>query len=494
MASAWAPTRVVLLTLAACLPRASYCQTPPLADSLQLGDVTFSGSFRTKVQGWDWFQPSSGDNIYAISLSVLRFGFSQDRGAWGWNAEFAVPILLGLPADPVGSGPQQGSLGFGGSYFLANGGNRNTAMIFPKQLYVKFNSLDGSTANKLQIGRFEFIDGSEVAPQNDTLAALRTYRVNGRLISNFGITESGRSMDGISYSYAAQAGTFEVMAAVPTRGVFQVDGWGWNRIGVGYASFTREWSSGRHLADTRLFAIEYDDWRHIVKVDSRPAAARAADLNNIRINTFGGHTAHVFDAPAATFDALLWAAAQTGRWGLLRQRAGAVDGEAGIQPKLLPSLRPWLRGGYFWGSGDGNPNDNTHGTFFQILPNPRPFARFPFFNMMNNEDAFAILILRPHPKIRLDSEFHSLRLASAADLWYSGGGAFQPWTFGYTGRNISGRRSLANLYDTSVDYRVNSRLTLIGYGAYAQGLAAIGAIYPTGKDARFGYLEALFRF
>src|SRR6266849_6789152 len=91
------------------------------------------------------------------------------------------------------------------------------------------------------------------------------------------------------------------------------------------------------------------------------------------------------------------------------------------------------------------------------------FARVPFFNMMNNEDAFGVLILRPHAKITLSSEFHSLHLSNPADLWYSGGGAFQPWTFGFTGRAAPGRKSLANLYDMSADYRVNSRFTLSAY-------------------------------
>ena len=54
-------------------------------------------------------------------------------------------------------------------------------------------------------------------------------------------------------------------------------------------------------------------------------------------------------------------------------------------------------------------------------------------------------------------------------LWYAGGGVFQPWSFGYTGRATGGQRSLANLYDTSVDYRVNPRLTLTAYFGYAQG-------------------------
>ena len=111
--------------------------------------------------------------------------------------------------------------------------------------------------------------------------------------------------------------------------------------------------------------------------------------------------------------------------------------------------------------------------------------------MMNTEDRFGILILRPHPKVTVSSEFHSLRLSDANDLWYSGGGAYQPWTFGYTGRSTSGRRSLGNLYDTGVDYRVNRKLTLSGYFGYTQGLAAMEQIYPSRQGRKFGYLELL---
>jgi hypothetical protein len=85
-------------------------------------------------------------------------------------------------------------------------------------------------------------------------------------------------------------------------------------------------------------------------------------------------------------------------------------------------------------------------------------------------------------------------LSEANDLWYSGGGVFQPWTFGYTGRSTSGRKSLANLYDTTFEYRVNRKITIAAYMGYAQGLAAIEQIYPQGGTGRFGYLELLQRF
>jgi hypothetical protein len=469
---------------------------PPAPDPApsKIGSITFSGSLRSRVYFWDWFEPAAGNNDYQYSGNILRLGLSQNRDTWDWNAEFAVPFMLGLPVNATGAGPQQGALGLGSNYASANGGVQNTAMFFPKQLFVRFDSLGGSRRHSLQIGRFEFLDGSEFAPKNATLAALKSGRIAQRLIGNFGFSDVGRSFDGVHYAYGTARDNFTFVGAVPTRGVFQVDGWGSNRIGFGYAAYTHQWGSGRHAADTRLFLIEYDDFRHILKTDSRPLAVRRGDLANIRIETFGGHSLHALETSAGTFDALLWGAVQTGRWGYQTQRAGAADIEGGFQPKVLKPLKPWLRGGFTYGSGDGNPNDNRHETFFQILPTPRPYARFPFYNMMNTEDRYGILLLRPHAKVTISSEFHALRLSDANDFWYSGGGAYQPWTFGYTGRSTAGRRSLGNLYDTGVDYRVNGGFTLSAYLGFTQGLAAMKQIYPAGKNGTFSYLEFLKRF
>lgn len=461
---------------------------------LKLGDVTVNGSLRSRVYFWDWFQPASGNNNYAYSGNILRVAFSQKNHAWDWDAEFAVPFLLGLPTNATGTGPQQGALGLGSNYAAANPGTQNTAMLFPKQLFVRFDGLGGDKRHVLQIGRFEFQDGSELAPKNATLATLKRDRVSQRLIGTFGFSDVGRSFDGLHYSYGTTKDNFTFVAAIPTRGVFQTDGWGWNRVGFGYAAYTREWGRGRHAADTRVFFIEYDDWRHILKTDNRALAARRGDLDNIRIDTFGAHTLHTVETKSGTLDFLLWGALQTGRWGVEAQRAGAMNVEGGVQPKILPRVKPWLRGGFTWGSGDGNPNDKTHGTFFQLLPTPRPYARFPFFNMMNTADAFGALILRPHPKVTLSSEFHSLRLSDPNDLWYSGGGVFQPWTFGYSGRATAGRRSLGNLYDANLEFRVRRNVVATGYFGFTQGLAVMEQIYPRGKDGGFGYLELLYRF
>jgi hypothetical protein len=108
---------------------------------------------------------------------------------------------------------------------------------------------------------------------------------------------------------------------------------------------------------------------------------------------------------------------QTGSWGKLAQRAGAFVGEAGWKPPIK-MLKPWLSAGYSYGSGDRNPNDSHHGTFFQVLTTPLQYARFPFYNMMNNEDWYGSLNLQPISKVTLRSEAHALRRASASDLWH----------------------------------------------------------------------------
>lgn len=466
---------------------------PPDADSVKLGGITFTGSLRLRLYDWNWFQGDSANNSYLYSGNLLRVGLSQSLDSLDWQLEFAVPFLLGLPANAVAPGTQ-GQLGLGASYYVSNSRSQYAAMAFPKQGFVRFKSLGGDSNQSLRVGRFEFLDGSEVTPSDPTLAAVKRDRVDQRLIGNFGWSDVGRSFDGVQYLDARPSGTFTFVGAVPTRGVFQTDGWGDNDVAFGYAAFTKPWGSGRHSAETRLMGIYYDDWRSVLKTDNRPLALRRTDFDNIRIFTFGGHHLSAVRTRPGTLDFLAWAVGQTGNWGRLAQRAYAMDFESGFQPAILPRLKPWLRGGYTRGSGDGNPNDNVHGTFFQLLPTPRPFARFPFFNMMNNNDVMGSLILRPHKDVTLSSEFHALSLANANDLWYSGGGVFQPWTFGYTGRPTGGAKSLANLIDTNLEYRIRPAVTATAYVGYAVGRTVMAVIYPHGKNGALGYLELNYKF
>jgi predicted heme/steroid binding protein len=129
-----------------------------------------------------------------------------------------------------------------------------------------------------------------------------------------------------------------------------------------------------------------------------------------------------------------------------------------------------------------------------VLPTPRTYARFPFFNSMNNSDAFVEVMLRPNKNFIIRSDVHDLWLSSNKDLWYTGGGAFQPWTFGYSGRPSNGKSGLATLYDISGDYKWRYGISLGLYFGYAQGHDVIKAIYPANSNGALGFTEINYRF
>ena len=447
-----------------------------------------TGSVRARVEDWSWFEPQEGDGEYAFGHSLLRVGVGRQTPRDEWMLEIAQPTLFNAPKDAVRPAPE-GQLGLGASYRAANGSK--TADLFLKQGFYRWKN--PARGGQVRLGRFEFIEGLETMPQDPTLQALKRDRIAHRLIGNFGWSLVGRSFDGIHFSQRAGGGNATFLAARPTQGVFQLNGWSGLDINVLYAAYSRPLPSPDAPGDTRLFLIDYDDNRSIGKVDNRPAAVRDADRGDVHIQTLGGHYVRVFPVGRGRGDVLLWGAGQIGDWGAQRHRGTAAAIEVGYQP-AASRLQPWVRAGYFRSSGDGDPNDDRHGTFFPILPTPRIYARFPFFNQMNNQDAFLQVSMKPHAKWSLRADAHLLRLTSGSDLWYQGGGAFQSGTFGYAGRPSGGDRGLASLLDLSVDYQPSPSWTATLYAAVARGRGVVENIYPGGSDASLLYAEVMRRW
>ena len=472
--------------------RGALCQAPSRSSGsrnpapLTVGELNVSGTWRTRMESWDWFQDGSASSTYTFPHSLFRLSIGQNRSNMDWQMEAAVPMLFALPDDATAPAPQ-GQLGLGASYFAANGQRRNIARIFLKQGFVRFKE---GERRSLRVGRFEFLDGSEVTPKDPTLAAIEKTRITQRLIGNFGWSAVGRSFDGIQFTQNWRKNNFTFIAARATQGVFQADAMGELDVGFLYGSYTVPISRKNGGAELRIFGIGYDDPRGtVLKTDNRPLAVRQADHQDILLGTFGADYLQVFNtSTVGKFDFLLWGGVQTGSWGNQSDRAGAFVGEFGWQPPVK-RLAPWLSAGYSYGSGDGNPNDNKHTTFSQLLPTPRPYARFPFYDMQNNRDFYATVNLHPHRKVLLRSEAHALSLAERNDLWYLGGGPFQPQTFGYVGRPSGGQSKLANVWDLSVDYKIAPRFGVTVYFARAWGSSVIEHIYPNGANGQFGYVE-----
>lgn len=466
----------------------------PAPAPIKLGKVTLSGSLRLRFESWDWFESNTAENNYNFGAATLRVSLSQQLEKFEWQVEAAAPLLIGLPDNAIAPAPQ-GQLGLGATYFAANG--RQDGSIFIKQAFIRFKGIGGDKASSLKLGRFEFSDGSEITPGDASLATIKRDHISQRLIGPFGFTHVGRSLDGVHFFRNAKVGNFTFVGARPTEGVFQLRGWNELDVDFYYGSFNKGFKTKTSESDMRLFALHYHDGRRVLKTDNRSAALRTADVEKIRLTTVGGHYIGVTKAGSGKADALLWGAGQFGEWGRLDHRAAAIAAEAGYQfggNKTADKIKPWIRAGYFRSTGDGDPTDTTHGTFFQALPTPRIYARTPFFNLMNNEDSFVQLRLKPHAKLALRTDAHYLRLSSKRDLWFVGGGAFQKQTFGFVGRAVNNTKTLGTFVDVSADLTITPTTVMTFYLAGVRGGDVTETIYPAGKNLRFAYLELTKRF
>jgi len=456
---------------------------------LEAQALELRGNLRIRTEAWDWFTPSvPADESYAFVGTILRGGIGAQRPRYAWRVDLAVPILLGLPDNAVAP-PPQGQLGLGATYRAENG--KQEVGLLVKQAFVRLRLGRQAGAATLRLGRFEFNDAEETEPRNPALSLLKRSRIAQRLIGSFAFTHVGRSFDGIELARSSPGANFTLIAVKPTEGVFQLDGLAELDAGLVYVALTKAlFDAG---AEGRLFALYYRDGRGVLKTDNRPAAVRALDSQNIGVATLGAHYLHTFPMGPGMGDVLLWGAWQTGDWGEQRHGAVAVAAELGYRPREIP-LNPWLRAGYFHGRGDDSPGDDSHQTFFQVMPTPRPFARVPFYNLMNVRDVFAQILLRPSARWTLQADAHALRLAEPNDLWYSGGGAFDDESFGFVGRPGGGARSLAGLFDVSVDYHPSPRFGATLYLGRVRGDDVVRAVYPQGSGATFAYLELRRQF
>ncbi len=451
--------------------------------------VTVSVYDRTRVDAWQWFAAPPEQETYGYVESLVRLGVAQRVDHWDWQLELAQPAVLGLPDDSVSPVTAQGQLGLGATYYASND-NTDPAAAFLKQGFLRYH-FDGTDKN-LRIGRFEFFDGQETRAANMTIAWLQANRIAQRLIGNFGFSDAQRSFDGVDAHYGEGSWDVTAMAARADQGVFNMNGNPELNVDLQYLAFTRT-GLNQHLL-VRAFGVGYHDGRTgVTKTDNRALAVRAADHGNIRIGTYGGDLLLAAPVGPGNFDFLFWGTLQNGQWGALGHSAGAAAVEGGYQLTKV-STAPWLRGGWFRSTGDNNPNDNEHNTFFQILPTPRGYARDPFYNLMNSTDEFVQGMDQPIKKLALRSDLHWLQVTSANDLWYQGGGAYDNKVFGYTGRPANGHSSLASVADISADYQMTKAIALNFYYSHPWGKSVVGTIYPTDRDSQYGYVEFVYRW
>jgi hypothetical protein len=444
----------------------------------------------TRVEMWHYFEPNpgGGDPDYADIATRLHAGLERKTKKYELTGALQYVQFGGLPTNAFGPGP----LGTGPLYYQ-QGGN-NTASHGLSLRYLNAKVKDILPGWSIQGGRMAYASGTE-SPSGDTkIEAVKRQRVDSKLVGEFEWSMYQRSFDGVRTDLDRR--TFHATAAAfhPTQGGFSnkqnVD---IGDIGVYAGLFAVKPGPSFKHSDWETFVIQYDDDRPVA---ARPDnSGRTASSVNVHISTFGTMLIGAYPvAPGRQADVLVWAAAQTGDWYGQDHRAFAVTAEAGFQWTGAP-WKPWLRGGLTHASGDDNPLDNTHGTFFQILPTVRKYSLTATYAVMNLNDAFVQLLAAPRPAVSLRVDLHQLTLADRADRWYFGSGATQSsgTNFGYGTRPSLGHAGLGTVLEGSADYRVNSHWSVNGYLGVIRGGDVVTALFA-GRMLVFGYLENVLQF
>ena len=347
-------------------------------------------SLRARGEFWDWFKGTSGDSSYAYAATVAKLGLKWQQDLFDLHLEAQNTALMGLPDDASAPAPQ-GSFGLGAVY-LSHNRRQSDASVFLKQAHLTLKQL-GVPGLSLRGGRHSIAEGAEVLSKDPTIDWVKKMRVSQRLLGPFGWSHVGRSYDGFTLSWTKDAYNFTLHGSHPTQAGFDLAG---NKtitdIDILYAGFNLTRPEFAKTTDARLFYIYYADGRNLRPTDNRPAAVR--NRRHLAINTGGGHLIQVVPTGAGPIDLMGWGVVQGGDWGSQDHNGWAFAAEAGWQPSGLP-WKPWFRIGYNLSSGDDDPNDGDHDTFFQMLPTARVYSFSTFYNLMNNEDIFFQLILRP---------------------------------------------------------------------------------------------------
>jgi len=450
-------------------------------DRLTLGGETFG-----RYAYWNWFEGPSHDNEYDYGFQRTRLNLKYTSKYWSAFLQPQHVHMFGVPDDAF-KRPPEGPLGMGGLYYIHN--NDTEPCDFGlHQAYAALHS-PGGRGWLIKGGRFEYSDGLEVLDKTDGkhFNALKKMRVGDRMISPFGWSAFARSFDGVLGQYDHEKVNVTGSFFYPTQG-----GWEENIHStiddIRITTFTLTGKRGTIIPGMELagFYYNYRDDRDVTqRVDNTGPMFTPGGVD-IDIHMFGGHAVGVYDAGPGKIDVLLWGGAQCGEWYELDQQAYAFSAEGGYQFTEV-FAKPWLRAGYYVGSGDSDANDGYHETFFQMAPGTRKYNLLPYCDLMNIEDTFVQLITHPTRKLMLRADYHLLRLNEDRDRWYMGSGPTQRrgQIFGYLWRPTGAEDDLAQEIDFMLNYQINPHWSVMASYSHIFGGDVVRGVYGEDDDADY---------
>ena len=426
----------------------------------------------TRVELWRFFAPfpeggDEPDYLFGGNRAVL--GVHYDGPRWALRGAIQYVRVENLPRGAIGPG----LLGNGGAYFFQAAGT------FSYQFYLRALSVafrDPSRRLSIEVGRLSFMPEPMAGPV-DPAESLAQERLAGRLLGDMDGSLYERAWDGGRVQVRRGAWLWSAAAAVPTQGTFEesanlpID-----RLAVAALDVTA--APGALLERTRFqaFAIGYRDTRDVhARPDNSDMPATAADVS---IGTVGVSATGVYPAGGGAWELTASAAGQFGDWYGQSHRAMSALVEAGYRWREAPG-RPLVRAGAIYASGDGDGDDDRHGTFFTMLPSGDRYVRSNTYALMNAVDVWGEARLEPHRDLHLLAAVHHVALASSADRWYSGSGATERRGnyFGYQGRDTAGAGTLGWITEGEVVWQPVRWWTVSAYAAHFAGGDAVATLF-----------------
>lgn len=456
--------------------------------------ITINARNWTRWSQWQYFDPvvPGGDPDYNYFSNRFRFGIKARHKNLTAEASFQYVMQTSLPDDAVGS--PGGALGLGAAYF---GHNRTTS---PDSLYVKYLNVGASniagSGISATIGRFDYGTGLEKMSGNAKIDWLKTVRLDARVIGGFGWSLFQRSFDGVKLAWDNDKGRLSVAGFRPTQGGFESDA---NKhisdINVISSAYTTNPNVLIPNSELQLFHYYFEDKREVGARVDNSGLSSLSGFQDIDIHNLGGHIAGAKNTENGVVDWLVWGIYQTGNWFGQDHAAYGIATELGFQFTGL-AWKPWIRLGAYHGSGDDDANDNTHGTFYQMLPTTRKYTFTTSNNLMNNTDYFIQLLLSPLPNLSLRTDVHLLGLAESADRWYQGAGATQSrgTIQGFGGRASGGDDSLGTSVEFTASYQVSKDINLTAFYGHVFGNNVIQNNFADDEDLDFFFVEAAVSF
>jgi hypothetical protein len=358
----------------------------------------------TRAEAWSFFEPpeGGGDPTYSLLGNRATLGVRVESRRLTVQGSLQYAQMVGLPARSIGPGP----LGPGPVFYISAQNSRAFQLYF-KTLSLRLKNVVPRLS--LEIGRMTYQSG-----ENTPFA--------GRLIGNAEWSMFERAFDGLRLDYQGSAWRAHGSFVMPTQGAFEESA----SPTIGRVQLT---SVSASRGGVELFAHTYRDRRAIGgRPDNTGARAPRADIALLTVGTALTRT-------VMGLDVHVWGALQRGDWYGDDHRGLSASAEAGYRWTRV-GAEPSISGGLLYASGDDDPNDSTHGTFFPMVPTTAPSVLAATYAQMNFRDLYVRGNATPHDRLLLSAEVHRLSLVSRQDRWYSGTGAtaFAGGYFGYSSR------------------------------------------------------------